>query len=259
MGKELDRFVDIVARLRAPDGCPWDREQTHQTILNCLLDEAYEFFEAVDENNQYKIREELGDLLLQVVLHAQIAADDGRFTIEEVAKGISDKLVYRHPHVFGNVSVSGTAEVLKNWESLKAKEKGKEHRISAVDDIPQAMPSLFRAEKIQRRAARVGFDWPSIKPVLDKVEEEFGEFREAVEKNEIEAMEDELGDIIFALVNVARHHGISAEHAVRKTTDKFCRRFRYVEQKFREQNRAIDKATLEEMDVFWEESKGIVG
>lgn len=259
MSSELDRLIDIVAKLRSPDGCPWDKEQTHKSILSCLLDESYEFFEAVDENKPHKMCEELGDLLLQVILHAQIAKDNKTFTIDDVARDISDKLIRRHPHVFGTTEVASSREVLYNWEAIKKSEKGNEHRKYLVDDIPDALPALFRAEKMQRRVAKVGFDWKDVRPVLDKVEEEFREFREALlEGNDAHAAE-ELGDIIFALVNVARHHNISAEEATRSTTYKFARRFRYIEDKFNELGKDITKASLEEMDLYWEESKKIVG
>jgi tetrapyrrole methylase family protein/MazG family protein len=258
MGKELDRFIEIVARLRAPGGCPWDREQTNKSILSCLLDEAYEFFEAVDENDNHKMTEELGDLLLQVVLHSQIAKDEGRFNLEDVAKEISDKLIRRHPHVFGDVTVGSSKEVLHNWERIKKGEK--EDRKYLVDDIPDALPALFKAEKIQRRVAKVGFDWKDITPVLDKVEEEFAEFREALQKGDHQNAEEELGDILFALVNVGRHNRISAEDALRVTVKKFARRFRYIEDKYKELGKDMHtSATLEEMDKYWEESKKVTG
>jgi len=259
MGKELDRLIDIVAKLRGPGGCPWDREQTHKSILSCLLDETYEFFEAVDLNRPDKMCEELGDLLLQVVLHAQIATDANTFTIEDIAKEISDKLIRRHPHVFGDTEVSSSREVLYNWEAIKKTEKGNEHRKYLVDDIPEALPALFRAEKMQRRVAKVGFDWKDINPVLDKVEEEFQEFREAIIAGNDANANEELGDIIFSLVNVARHHNISAEEALRSTTYKFARRFRYIEDKFKELGKDISKSSLDEMDKYWDESKSVVG
>jgi tetrapyrrole methylase family protein / MazG family protein len=259
MNSELQRLIDIIARLRGPGGCPWDREQTHASILSCLLDETYEFFEAVDENDPYKMKEELGDLLLQVVLHAQMGTEAQQFTIEDIARGISDKLIHRHPHVFGDVQVSSSREVLNNWEQIKQHEKGKEHRKYLVDDIPDALPALFRAEKIQRRVARVGFDWQDPGPALDKVEEEFGEFREALESGDHPHATEELGDILFALVNVARHRGICAEEALRAANKKFTRRFRYVEDACKKADIDIKKATLEELDRFWEEGKGIVG
>jgi tetrapyrrole methylase family protein/MazG family protein len=253
MGKEVDRFIEIVARLRAPDGCPWDREQTHRSLLSCLLDESYEFFEAVEENDDVKMREELGDLLLQVVLHAQLAADDGKYTIEEVAADISEKLIRRHPHVFGETEVSSSTEVLQNWEKIKKLEKKTCKYI--VDDIPEAMPALFRAEKMQRRVSRVGFDWTEVKPVLDKVIEEFNEFREALESGRQEHAEEELGDIMFALVNVARHHHICAEDALRKTTHKFARRFRHIEDRIAQSGKDMAATSLEEMDRYWDEAK----
>jgi tetrapyrrole methylase family protein/MazG family protein len=257
MSKEIDTFIETVARLRAPGGCPWDREQTHKSILSCLLDESYEFFEAVENNDAAGMREELGDLLLQVVLHAQMAAEAGTFTLDDVAREINEKLVRRHPHVFGDKQVSSTNEVLKNWETIKKGEK--KHRKYLTDDIPDALPALFRAEKMQRRVSRVGFDWKDMNPVLDKVEEEFAEFRQAVHDNKQHDAEEELGDILFALVNVARHKNICAEDALRLTTKKFARRFCYIEDKFLELGKDIHAASLEEMDMYWEESKKVVG
>ena len=257
MSKEIDAFIETVARLRAPGGCPWDREQTHKSILSCLLDESYEFFEAVENNDTAGMREELGDLLLQVVLHAQMAVEAGTFTLDDVAREINEKLVRRHPHVFGDTQVSSTKDVLKNWETIKKGEK--KHRKYLTDDIPDALPALFRAEKMQRRVARVGFDWKDMNPVLDKVEEEFAEFRQAVHGNNQREAEEELGDILFALVNVARHKNICAEDALRLTTKKFARRFRYIEDKYNELGKDIPAASLEEMDAYWEESKKVVG
>lgn len=255
MHPEMERFIEIVARLRGPDGCPWDREQTNKSILSCLLDESYEFFEAVEEKSSEKMKEELGDLLLQVVLHSQIAQDDAQFTIEDVARAISEKLIRRHPHVFGDTQVSGSKEVLRNWETIKRGEKAHEDRKYLVDGIPDALPALFKAEKIQRRVARVGFDWTDPNPVMDKVEEEFREFRQAIAGKNQEDAEEELGDILFALVNVARHHNICAEDALRLTVKKFARRFRYIEDKYKELGKDLHSATLEEMDRYWEESK----
>jgi MazG family protein len=253
MSKEIDALIETIHRLRAPGGCPWDREQTHKSILSCLLDETYEFFEAVENADAKGMREELGDLLLQVVLHAEIARETGAFTIDEVARDINEKLIRRHPHVFGDVEVASSKEVLKNWETIKKREK--EHRKYLVDDIPDALPALFRAEKMQRRVARVGFDWSDMNPVLDKVEEEFAEFRQAIANNDHDNAEEELGDILFALVNVGRHKNICAEDALRATVKKFARRFRYIEDAFTAQGRDIHKATLQEMDALWEESK----
>ena len=255
MTGNLNRLIEIVAKLRAPGGCPWDREQTHKSILNCMLDEAYEFFEAVDENDSAKMREELGDVLMQVIFHAQIADESKKFNIDDVAKDIGDKLIRRHPHVFSDVRVLSSDEVVRNWEQIKKSEYSEERRKYVVDDIPDALPALFRAEKMQKRAAQVGFDWKDITPVLDKVEEEFGEFREALEKGDSANAQEEIGDLLFALVNVARHHKISAETALRDAANKFARRFRFVEDKFKEAGVDIRKATLEEMDVYWNQSK----
>lgn len=259
MSKQLDRFVEIVARLRAPDGCPWDREQTHHSLLNCMLDEVYEFFEAVEDGDVHHMREELGDLLLQIVLHAQIASERGDFDIEGVATDICEKIIRRHPHVFGDAKVSGTGEVLANWEQIKRTESDKQDRRYFVDGVPRSLPALFRAEKVQRRVARVGFDWTDLRPVLDKIEEEFREFREALESGNAAHAEEELGDILFALVNLARHRQICAEDALRLTVRKFTRRFRFIEDSLREQGRKLGEATLAEMDELWERSKGVVG
>jgi MazG family protein len=253
MSKEIDALIETIHRLRAPGGCPWDREQTHKSILSCLLDETYEFFEAVENEDVKGMREELGDLLLQVVLHAEMAQETGAFSIDEVARDINEKLIRRHPHVFGDVQVDSSKEVLKNWETIKKGEK--KHRKYLVDDIPDALPALFRAEKMQRRVARVGFDWTDMNPVLDKVEEEFAEFRQAIAHNDHENAEEELGDILFALVNVGRHKNICAEDALRASVKKFARRFRYIEDSFTAQGKDIHKATLQEMDALWEESK----
>jgi tetrapyrrole methylase family protein/MazG family protein len=257
MSKELERFIQIVARLRAPDGCPWDREQTHESLKSNLIEEAYEFLEAVDEHSSSKMREELGDLLLQVILHAQIATDEGRFTIDDVAREIGEKIIRRHPHVFGDVTVKDSQEVTANWEKIKAKEKTE--RISLTDGLPPGLPALLHAEKIQRRVARVGFDWQDTKPVLDKVEEEFAEFRAALESGDHPHAAEELGDILFALVNLARHNHICAEDALRQTVAKFIRRFRYIEAHYAAHNQRMEDATLEEMDKLWEESKKVVG
>jgi MazG family protein len=253
MSKEIDALIETIHRLRAPGGCPWDREQTHKSILSCLLDETYEFFEAVENEDVKGMREELGDLLLQVVLHAEMAQETGAFSIDEVARDINEKLIRRHPHVFGDVQADSSKEVLKNWETIKKGEK--KHRKYLVDDIPDALPALFRAEKMQRRVARVGFDWTDMNPVLDKVEEEFAEFRQAIAKNDHDNAEEELGDILFALVNVGRHKNICAEDALRASVKKFARRFRYIEDSFTAQGKDIHKATLQEMDALWEESK----
>lgn len=258
MGKQIERLIKIVARLRGADGCPWDREQTHKTLLSNFVEEVYEFVDAVTDDDLANMREELGDLLLQVVLHAQIATDEKNFTIEEIAAEINEKLIRRHPHVFGDTHVSSSQEVSRNWEEIKKAEKA-HRRKSLVDDIPSMLPALMRAEKIQKRVAKAGFDWPGLEPVLDKVEEEFKEFREAIHEKNIEEATGELGDILFSLVNVARHQHINAEEALNKTIRKFARRFRYVEQHFASEKKPMNEASLKELDAVWDESKKHVG
>jgi tetrapyrrole methylase family protein/MazG family protein len=255
MSKEIDRLIDIVATLRGPDGCPWDKKQDHTSIGACMLEELHELFEAVEQNDAKNMCEELGDLLLHILFHAQIAKENGRFTIDEVAASINEKLIRRHPHVFGDTKVSSTQEVLHNWETIKNGEKGKESRTSALDGVPRTLPALLKAEKLQKKAARVGFDWDETPQVLDKVEEEFREFTEAAAQGHTEQAREELGDVLFSIVNVARHYGFCAEDALRAMTEKFTRRFQYVEERFRAQDRPMQEASLEEMDGFWEESK----
>ncbi len=258
MGKEIERLIEIVATLRGPNGCPWDREQTYQSLLPNFIEEVYEYLEAVDNKDISNMREELGDTLLQIILHAQIAAENNHFTIEQIASEIGDKLIRRHPHVFGNTQVASSREVIANWEEIKKKEKAHKRK-SLVDDIPSQLPALLRAEKVQRRVAKAGFDWPDTQPVLDKVEEEFKEFREAVHKKNIDEATEELGDILFSLVNVARHHGIIAEEALRVTINKFSRRFRFIENHFEKKKKPLEEASLDELDAVWNESKKHVG
>jgi tetrapyrrole methylase family protein/MazG family protein len=255
MGTQIDRLVELIGRLRGPGGCPWDRKQTHRTLLPCLLEEAYEFIEAAEEDDAAKMREELGDLLLQIVLHCRMAQEAKRFDFEEVARDIGDKIVRRHPHVFGTEKADTAEQVSENWERIKRGEKGKSDRLSILDGIAAALPALMHAEKLQRRAARVGFDWDDLGPVLDKVEEEFGEFRAALARGDTTDAEGELGDILFALVNVARHSGITPEDALRGTNTKFSRRFRFIEERFRREGRRLEEASLQELDEVWEESK----
>ncbi len=253
--EQTEKLLNIVERLRSPEGCPWDRRQTPESMLPCLLDEVYEFFEAVDEGNREMVREELGDILMQVVFHSQLAHERGDFSYRDVVETISEKLIRRHPHVFSSDKVSDEKEVLRNWEDIKRKEKGKEKRKYLTDGIPEALPALFKAEKFQKRLARSGFDWNNLAPVLDKVEEEFREFREAVENNDQVNAEEELGDIMFALVNVARHKEISAEEALRKTIDKFKKRVNYIEDRLNSSGKKFEDSSLEVLDSYWEEAK----
>ena len=250
----FEGFQGLIAHLRAPEGCPWDREQTHQSLRTNLLEEAYEAVDAIDADDPAGMQEELGDLLLQVVLQAQIAAEYGEFTMADVIRGIHTKLVQRHPHVFGEMDLEDAQEVIRNWERIKERERNEngQQEKGLLDGIPTGMPALSVADKYQSRAARVGFDWPTIDGVLAKLQEEIDEFRQA-ETNTEQA--EELGDLLFALVNLARWLDIDPETALRETNQKFLRRFKVIEEAAREQGLALSDMTLEEMDRIWEESK----
>lgn len=252
-GTSFEAFAEIVAHLRAPDGCPWDKEQTHQTLRKHLLEESYETLSAMDANDVDGMREEFGDLLLQIVLNSTIAYQDKEFTFTEVNKHIYDKIVRRHPHVFGDVKLDGVDGVLQNWEKLKEKERSKKKEDKGMlDGVPAALPALSQAQEYQDRAARVGFDWPEIENVLDKVREEIEEVKTAENPEEVKA---ELGDLFFVLVNLARWRGVDAESALREANIKFKRRFAYVENGAKKQGRNLSEMTLEEMDAFWNEAK----
>jgi tetrapyrrole methylase family protein/MazG family protein len=249
----LKGLIEIMATLRSEKGCPWDREQTRQSLKPFLVEETYEVLEAIDEDSPEKIREELGDLLFQIVFHCQISEERGEFNIHDVIKGISEKMIARHPHVFGKERYETSEEVLKQWEERK-REEGK-IRESILEGIPRELPSLLRAQRIQARAARVGFDWERIEDVIEKLDEEIKEFKEALGKEDQSAIEDELGDIFFALVNISRFVGVNPEDALRKTISKFISRFRYIEMKAAESGRSLSDMTLKEMDLLWEEAK----
>lgn len=244
---------EIVKLLRAPGGCPWDREQTHKSIRRDLLEEAYEVAEAIDQESPEHLQEELGDLLLQVVFHAVLAREEGLFDLDDVADGICKKLIYRHPHVFGDVRVDSTGEVLKNWEELKKKEKHQSSQADAVDSVARSLPALWRAEKVQKKAAKVGFDWPDVSGALDKVEEETAELRDAMAGNGNAA--EELGDLLFAAVNVGRFLKLDPEASLTAATDKFAHRFRRVEDAARAEGKNLEDMTLAEMDALWDKAK----
>lgn len=258
--KEYSAFAELVAvmaRLRSATGCPWDREQTHASLKPYLLEEAYEALEAIDEGDDEELRKELGDVLLQVVFHAQIAAEEGRFDIEDISRAIVDKLVHRHPHVFGDVEVDGAEQVLKNWEQIKKAERqeAQEAPPSALDGVPKALPALLRAQRVQHKAARVGFDWPDAEGPLEKVEEEFGELRQAWQDGRQEAVEEEFGDLLFALVNAGRFMQLTPEDALRRAVEKFERRFRAVEEVYRQRGEDMAASDLAAMDRVWDEVK----
>ena len=248
--KDLEEIVRI---LRAPGGCPWDAEQTHQSIRRNFLEEAYEAVEAIDEKNPDHLKEELGDVLLQVLFHARMEQEAGRFNLDDVADGVCKKLIYRHPHVFGDVSVTGTGEVLTNWEELKRKEKGQATNTDALDAVARSLPALWRAEKVQKKAKKAGFDWPDISGALDKLSEELEELKTAVAQGT--NVEEELGDLLFSAVNVSRFLKADPEVALGKATDKFISRFAKVEALAAAQNQAMEGMTLEELDKLWERAK----
>jgi tetrapyrrole methylase family protein/MazG family protein len=250
----FEGFQGLIAHLRAPEGCPWDREQTHQSLRTNLLEEAYEAISAIDDGDSEAMREEFGDLLLQIVLQTQIAAEEGEFTMADVIRGIHTKLVHRHPHVFGEMDLDDSQDVIQNWERIKARERDEngQPEKGLLDGIPTAMPALSVADKYQSRAARVGFDWPTIDGVIDKLVEEVGEFRAAKTGA---AQSEELGDMLFALVNLARWLKVDPETALRETNQKFLRRFKVIEETARKDGRQLCDMSLEEMDRIWEESK----
>ncbi len=252
-GTSFESFQEIVAHLRAPDGCPWDKEQTHESLRKHLLEESYEAIAAMDSGDFAAMCEEFGDLLLQIVLNSQIANEEGEFTANDVVKGIYDKIIRRHPHVFGDVKVDGVSGVLQNWEKLKEKERGeKKEGKGILDGVPLALPALNQAQEYQDRAARVGFDWPEIEGVLDKIGEEIQEVKDSTNQEELA---EELGDLFFVLVNLARWKKVDAESALRGTNMKFKKRFGYIESNAKKQGRNLSDMKLEEMDALWNEAK----
>ena len=250
---EFQELLHILEKLRSEEGCPWDRVQTRESLKPYIIEEAYELIEAIEENDREKIKEELGDLLFQIVFQCQIAREKGEFTMSDVIQEIGTKMVARHPHVFGNTECRTPDDVVRQWEVLKKRE-GK-LRDSILEGVPRAMSSLLRAHRLQKRAAQVGFDWEKVEDVLKKVDEEMCELKEALQSGRREEMEDELGDIFFMLVNLSRFIGVNPEDAHRKTISKFIHRFRYIEMKAAEQGRQLSEMTLEEMDRLWDEAK----
>lgn len=256
-GEQFEALVQIMERLRADNGCPWDREQTRETLKPFLIEEAYEVVEAIDEGDPKHLMEELGDLLFQVVFHAQVAAERREFTIGQVLAATADKMVRRHPHVFGDSTASTTHEVLEQWEELKREERNAAAAIpaSALDGVPRELPGLLRAQRLQDKASRTGFDWPEISGVMAKVEEELGELKEAIGSAAPEAVEEELGDVLFSLVNLARFLNLSAEDALRRSIARFATRFQRMEEALQRDGRRLKEMSIEEMDRLWEEAK----
>jgi len=255
--KQTQRLMEIMAQLRDPDkGCPWDKQQTFKTIAPYTVEEAYEVADAIERGDLMALKEELGDLLLQVVYHARLAEEQGRFAFEDVAAGIGDKLVARHPHVFGAADIRSAEQQTHDWEARKAGERAGREKEGVLDGVPMGMPALTRAEKLQKRAARVGFDWGELKPVFAKLREELRELEREIEGGGgIARLEDELGDVLFAAANLARKLAVDPEQALRGTNRKFERRFRHMERRLAEKGVKPEEVSLEEMDAYWDEAK----
>lgn len=250
---DVSRLADIVARLRAPDGCPWDREQTHESLRAALVEECYEAVEAIVRADDNNLREELGDLLLHVVMHAHMAGERQAFTLKDVVDGVCEKLVRRHPHVFGNTAASDSGEVLKQWEQIKRAEKG--DGASVMDGLPSSLPALMRAQNAQKKAARVGFDWGSADGVFDKLREELAELEAARASGTPREIEQELGDVLFTAVNLARHLGVDAETALAESTSKFIRRFQSLEALAEKHGRRVEECDARALDDLWNKVK----
>ena len=251
---DFESLVAIMKRLRGPGGCPWDAEQTHESLTRYLLEETYEVIEAIETKSPELLKEELGDLLLQPVFHAAIAEETGTFTMADVIQTLCDKLIRRHPHVFGDLEIADSSAQVENWERIKKIEMGHKRK-SALSGVPPQLPALLKAQKITEKAARVGFDWEHVDQVVAKVMEELHEFEEAMLGGSNERMEAELGDLLFAIVNLGRFLSINPEEALRKTIHRFERRFQHVEDALHSQGKQMNNSTLEEMDILWEEAK----
>ncbi len=267
-GEWFERLVAVQARLRAPKGCPWDREQTHQTLRTYLLEEAYEVLEALDTGNDAKFAEEMGDLLLQIVFHSQIASEEGRFTVSDVIREIHDKMIRRHPHVFGEARAKDSKEVLRNWEQIKAEERraskgesgdGMKEAASLLDGVSRALPATLEGFQLTRKASRIGFDWENADGVIDKMREETAELEIAFNNKEQKRIEEEMGDLLFAGVNLARFLHVDPEIALKKANAKFLRRFRAMEARARESGREFKDLPREEMEALWDATKDAEG
>jgi len=264
MSKSFDDLVAVMARLRAPGGCPWDHEQTYASLSQYLLEEAYETFDAIQEADQTgdtaNLREELGDLLLQVVFHSTIGAERGDFTIDEVADGVTQKLTLRHPHVFGDAKLTRAQDVLDNWDQLKADERAASGKVektreSILDEVPVHFPALLEGLKLTKKAAKVGFDWENAGQIFEKLDEEVGELKEAISKGETENAAEEIGDLLFVVMNLARHLDVEPETALKKTNRKFRQRFKFIEDELKRDGKTLEGADLKEMDDLWNKAK----
>lgn len=252
MRKEaFGRLLEIMDRLRVE--CPWDKKQTVDSLRSLTIEEVYELSDAIEDKNMDEVKKELGDIMMHIVFYSKIASETNSFDISDVINSVCDKLVYRHPHVFSNTEINSVSDVEKNWEKLKLKEKGRDKRV--LGGVPRTLPSLIKAQRIQDKARGVGFDWKEKEMVWDKVDEEFGEFKDEMKKGDLEKSEEELGDVLFSIVNAARLYGLNPDDALEKTNKKFIKRFSYIEDKAIENNRTVNELSLEEMDKYWEESK----
>lgn len=253
----IDDLLNIMRILRSPEGCPWDREQDHKSIRNCLIEETYEAVEAIDNDDPELLKEELGDVLLQVLFHAQLESEENRFDFSDVVNGIAQKMVIRHPHVFGNAVVADSDEVLVNWDAIKKETKQQTTQTEVLRSVSKALPALIRSQKVQHKAAKVGFDWPDISGALDKVTEETVELKEAIASGDPEHCSDELGDLLFSVVNVSRFLKVEPEQALSKSCEKFISRFESVERLAKERGINMETSSLEMLDSLWNEAKAI--
>src|SRR5215467_6322211 len=264
-GTKFEKLVEIMSTLRGPDGCPWDKQQDFNSLKPMLVEEVYEVLEAVENNDSEGLSEELGDLLLHVVFHAQLGKETGQFDIDTVIGKISDKLVRRHPHVFGSETASTPEEVIKNWEAIKAQEKAEKlknrtaEQRSLLEGIPSKLPAIHEAHQISSRAARIGFDWPDVEGIFEKLQEEVRELKEVISSNgdgdQRERLEDEIGDMLFVMVNIARYLKIDSESALKRANRKFKTRFRYMERELAKQGKSLEETPLEEMEALWQKAK----
>ena len=252
IGDRIEELVEIVNRLRGPSGCPWDREQTNQSLIPYFVEEVYEVLESIDESNWDSLKEELGDILLHIIFQASIAEEDEKFKFIDIIKNVNNKLIDRHPHVFGNANADAAFHAKQNWEAAKHKEKGRKSRL---DGVPTSLPSLIRGQRLQQKASYVGFDWDKIDRVWEKVNEEMLELKEAESIGDKKHIEEEIGDLLFAIINLSRHFDVSAENALRQTNHKFIRRFKKVEETIKSTGKELDEVTLEEMDFIWNQIK----
>ncbi|MYL31941.1 nucleoside triphosphate pyrophosphohydrolase [Halobacillus halophilus] len=254
LNHQFFRLREVIRVLRSPEGCPWDRKQTHESLRKYLIEETYEFIDAVNQMDDDQMVEELGDVLLQVMLHSQIGEDEGYFTIDDVIVSVTDKMIRRHPHVFGDVRADTTDEVLTNWEAIKQQEKG-EASPRLLDSVPESFPALLQAEELQKKAAKVGFDWEDVTPVLEKVEEEWQEFQEALTSGDREEMEKEFGDWLFAIANLARHYRLNSENALQRTNRKFRMRLSSMEESVEQSGRKLEDYDLDALEELWVQAK----